>query len=273
WGSSASPVKFMPDAFGNEELPPPPDPEILWHEVQRLRATAGHERALFDAVFQHSPHGIIVCDAEGGLTLQNPAAARIWAGRGPLPTIADWGRYRAFHPDKRPYEPHDWALARCLKERAVVAGEELHIQRLDGTFGVLLGTSSPLVGEDGDLQGGVWVFTDITPFKGAGERLKAITNSLPALIAFGGADERYEFCNDAYEQWFGMRPDQVVGRQVREVVGEKAYLEIRGYVHRALRGESVRFDAEVDYRPAGIRWVEAIYTPERRADGSVAGFV
>lgn len=262
----------MSDAFVNQETPTP-GADTLWREVQRLTGALEREHALFQAIFEHSPHGIIICDASGRVTLQNPAAARIWAGNGPDGTVADWPRYRAFHPDRRPFEASDWSLARCLKERRVIGAEEVHIQRLDDTPAVLLGTTVPLLGEGDDLQGGIWVFADITPVKGAGERLRAITNALPALIAFVGADERYELANEAYERWFGMRPNQVVGRIVRDVVGERAWAEIKGYVRRALAGETVRFEAYVDYQPSGIRWVEANYIPQRRADGVVQGFV
>src|SRR5262245_15095220 len=202
----------MPDPVRNQELPRPPSADVLWREVQRLRASLGHERALFQAIFDHSPHGIIVCDADGRITLQNPAAARIWAGSAAAGTAGDWGRYRAFHPDRRAFTPGEWSLARCLKQRRVVSAEEVQVQRLDGTFGVLLGSSAPLLADDGELEGGVWVFADITPFKGAGERLRSITNALPALISFVGADGRYELCNDTYEQWFGLRPEQALGR-------------------------------------------------------------
>ena len=52
------------------------------------------------------------------------------------------------------------------------------------------------------------------------KRLRLITNSLPALIAYIDSNQRYRFNNDAYVAWFGVQPDGALGRTVREVVGE-----------------------------------------------------
>ena len=59
---------------------PTPELERLRREVERLRSVAGNERGLLEAILRTSPHGILVCDADGKLILQNEAAERIWAG-------------------------------------------------------------------------------------------------------------------------------------------------------------------------------------------------
>jgi len=40
--------------------------------------------------------------------------------------------WRGFHPDGRPYEAHEWPLARAITTGEVVVGEEIHIERIDG---------------------------------------------------------------------------------------------------------------------------------------------
>src|SRR5580704_7532539 len=84
---------------------PEADVEALRREIERLRALAQRERGLLETVLTHSPHGIIVSDDAGRLTLQNRAAERIWAGSATAENVEGWGRYRAFHADGRPYEP------------------------------------------------------------------------------------------------------------------------------------------------------------------------
>ena len=118
--------------------------ESLRREVERLRVLAAHDRGLLDAVLNHSPHGIIICDPNGRLVLQNRAAERIWAGSASAENVEGWGQYRAFHPDGRPYHPDDWAMARCLARREVVAAEEVDFLRFDGTRGTLLGSCAPI---------------------------------------------------------------------------------------------------------------------------------
>ena len=139
--------------------------EALRRENERLRLVAAHDRSVLDVVLEQSPHGVIMCDAEGKLILQNEAAERIWAGSATADSVEEWGQYRAFHADGRPFKGEDWAMARCLTSREVVHSEEFHIQRFDGSYGWLLGSSAPLVSDDGELLGAVSVFADITRFK------------------------------------------------------------------------------------------------------------
>lgn len=153
-------------------LPGPDETEALRREIERLRVLAGeaqmlgeHEHVLLHTLLEQSPHGVLVCDLQGRLILHNRAAERIWAGSATTEGIADWGKYRAYHPDGRPYEPEDWAMARCLSRREVVQAEEVHFQRFDGTHGILLGSCAPLVAPDGRLLGAISVFADITHFK------------------------------------------------------------------------------------------------------------
>ena len=120
--------------------------EGLRREIERLKATAASEHGLLEAVLTQSPHGIIVCDASGKFIVQNRAAEVIWAGSATADTIEEWGQYRAFHPDGRPYETGDWAMAQCLREDRVIESQEFLIQRFDGTFGTLIGSCAPIRG-------------------------------------------------------------------------------------------------------------------------------
>ncbi len=72
------------------------------------------------------------------------------------------------------------------------------------------------------------------------KRRRLITNSLPVLIAYVDADLRYRFNNDAYRVWFGVSPQEALGRTMREVTGEGFFQSVRPYVERALLGERVR---------------------------------
>ncbi|WP_437677133.1 GAF domain-containing protein [Sorangium sp. So ce131] len=141
------------------------DGEALKRELERLRIVASRDRGWLDAVLEHSPHGIIICDASGKLILHNRAAERIWAGSASTESMKDWTAYRAFHADGRPYEAADWAMARAMQSRQVIDTEEVWIQRFDGTHGVVLGSAAPILGAGGALEGGISVFADISRLK------------------------------------------------------------------------------------------------------------
>ncbi|WP_437654390.1 GAF domain-containing protein [Sorangium sp. So ce1182] len=141
------------------------DIEALKREVERLRVVASRDRGWLNAVLEHSPHGVILCDASGKLVLHNRAAERIWAGSASTESISDWTLYRAFHHDGRPYEAADWAMARAMSSRQVIESAETLIQRFDGTRGMVLGSAAPILGPGGELEGGISVFADISHLK------------------------------------------------------------------------------------------------------------
>jgi PAS domain-containing protein len=57
--------------------------------------------------------------------------------------------------------------------------------------------------------------------------LQLLTDALPVLVSYmdreRGSDElRYRFVNRIYEEWFPKRREGILGRPVREVVGDEA---------------------------------------------------
>ena len=72
------------------------------------------------------------------------------------------------------------------------------------------------------------------PFHVSGERsqeaearLAFVADRVPVFIAQLDEQERYVFVNRPYAGYYGRRPENIVGRHLREVVGEQAYAELR----------------------------------------------
>ncbi|SEI51384.1 PAS domain-containing protein [Frateuria terrea] len=104
------------------------------------------------------------------------------------------------------------------------------------------------------------------------ERLRLIADSLPVLIAYVDAEQRYRFANQAYEDWFGRNPSDIVGRHVREIAGEAAYQRVRPAIERVLAGQRQSFEATVAHRNDSVRQLQIDYVPEIRPDGSISGY-
>ncbi len=101
-------------------------------------------------------------------------------------------------------------------------------------------------------------------------RLRAVTDTLPSLLAFIDTDECYVFNNLAYERTFGVPVASLRGKTVREVLGEARYARAQPYLRRALAGTAVAFEME-DSEPE-YRCVEVSMRPEWSLDGAqVAG--
>jgi PAS domain S-box-containing protein len=66
------------------------------------------------------------------------------------------------------------------------------------------------------------------------------------LVAAVNADREYLFVNDAWRQFHDWAPDDVVGREVADVLGADVYEQIDEPLQRALDGATVTFDLTVD---------------------------
>ena len=119
---------------------------------------------------------------------------------------------------------------------------------------------------------------DVTERKLAEERLRAseeqlrvITDNVPLFIAYIDRDERYRFVNRTEEEWFGRPAAELVGKSVRELLGEAAYRRIEAKIERVLVGD--RVDTEDVYeRSGGQRVLRTARVPHFAEDGSVLGY-
>jgi PAS domain S-box-containing protein len=105
------------------------------------------------------------------------------------------------------------------------------------------------------------------------DQILLITNSLPVLISYIDSSHRYRFVNQAYEDWFGLPRNEIIGRHAREILGAAAYESLRPFFDQAVGGELVTYEREVHYSRAGTREINATYVPHVGDGGRVEGFV
>ncbi len=101
--------------------------------------------------------------------------------------------------------------------------------------------------------------------------VRALVDNLPEMVAYWDANQRCRFANRAYESWFGVRPEDLIGRELRELLGPIYKLNLP-YIEGALRGEEQRFEREIpDPNGGPPRSSLAHYVPDV-VDGKVLGF-
>lgn len=102
--------------------------------------------------------------------------------------------------------------------------------------------------------------------------MRSILDHVPAMVGYWDRDLRNRFSNQAYQKWFGIDPASILGRHIREVIGEERYRLNLPYIEGALRGEAQQFERAIP-RPdgRGIRHSLANYIPDIVA-GEVQGF-
>lgn len=105
-------------------------------------------------------------------------------------------------------------------------------------------------------------------------RLRAAVDFLPHIVAYLLPDERYALVNEAYMAWFGVRPEEVVGKTIFEFLGPAAYERIIPHIRRAFAGEVVTFEQyDIPYRLGALKDVHFNFFPHVGAEGAVLGVV
>ncbi len=102
-------------------------------------------------------------------------------------------------------------------------------------------------------------------------RIRLITDSIPALVAYFGNDRRYHYVNRGYKEWFEVDPSHPETINAREFLGIETYTLIRPYVMQALQCQPVTFEYEVNTAHRGLRMARTTLIPEKTPDGHFAG--
>jgi PAS domain S-box-containing protein len=215
-------------------------------------------------------------DFATGRIVGSPEMASIF-GRAPGEVhddLAGWARH--IHPDDR-----DETLRRFDGMRAGREFQSRH-RILAGDGGPMRwveGVGAPLCDEHGTPVRAVGCVFDVTEQMQAETALReqtallqTIVHRLPVLISYIDTDLRYRLNSESYVDWFGRPLPDITGRLMHEVIGAAAMAKLEPSLRRALAGEAVRFEAEVDYAHAGRRWIDAAYVPHV-VDGHVLGLV
>ena len=103
--------------------------------------------------------------------------------------------------------------------------------------------------------------------------LESVIYRTPFMLIRLDRDQRYRFISQAYLEMTGRRPEDVIGKRLSDVLGEKDFRAIHPYVERVLQGDRVEFDREVEYRGGGTRFLHVVYTPEKIEDGTITGWI
>lgn len=98
-----------------------------------------------------------------------------------------------------------------------------------------------------------------------------LRDRLPGLVGYWDRDLRNVFANHAYVDYWGMTPQQVKGRHLRDVLGEPVYTLNLPYIQGALAGREQSFSRNLTDSRGVTRYTHLTYIPNL-VDGRVDGF-
>lgn len=212
-------------------------------------------------IIQNLPEPVYTCDADGYIQLYNRAAAELW-GQEPKPGRDQWtGAWKVLRPEDKTEIPPDLIpMAIVVRNKIPLYGEQIIIQRPDGSLRYVLTYPTPLFDEEGNLTGALNMQIDITDRKKREIMVRKteakyqnlIEQASDAIVIYTLDGTIYEF-NKAACQLTGYTREEFKKLGVEDLVADGQIIKNQEVVNKLLSGESVIF-----------------YRQIRRKDGSVA---
>jgi len=104
-------------------------------------------------------------------------------------------------------------------------------------------------------------------------QMRLITDNTPAYIAYVGIDDlRYRFVNRKFEDSYDRPRDQIIGRHIRELIGEDNYRFALPHIAKVKAGQSATY-TNVFPVAEGKRWIQVNYVPDFDRHGAVRAIV
>jgi PAS domain S-box-containing protein len=147
-------------------------------QEEAVRVVVERERAQLAAILERAPSGIVFVEAGTRQVLANPRASEIF-GR---PLIGEVGQHQYLeqirHPDGRPLTLDELPSTHALRGETL-PDQEFVIVRPDGTQVPVIGSTAPVRGPGGVIQGAVVIFQDISALK----ELERVREEFMAAVA------------------------------------------------------------------------------------------
>jgi PAS domain S-box-containing protein len=228
-------------------------------------------------LFEQVPFAIYVCDREGLVLRHNRRAAELW-GRSPKlrdPDERFCGSYRMFRPDGSLLPHHQCPMADVLRTGASVRGQEVHIERPDGSRGIALVDIEAVKDSGGNIVGAVNCFQDITERKLGEEavlRLAAIIASSDDAIISKDLDGTIRSWNGGAERIFGYLAEEIIGKPIMILIPPDRQKEEETILERIGRGERVEHYQTIrQHKDGSLIDISLSISLVRNAQGKVIG--
>ena len=227
--------------------------------MQRTRAKLQESERRFRSFMEHTPAFVFLKDAQGRYLFANEAGRALlgaqWLGKNDAELLPAEVAERVMENDRR------------VLEIDAPATFDLRMGDLR-----LHSTKFPLRDAAGARYVGV-VTIDVTAQRRSEEQLQLVTNTVSAGMVRISADLRYVWANRVFAAWAGTTPEGLVGRHVREVIGDEGVRALEPYSKELRAGRRVEYERLAHFGGRGLRWIYCVGEPIFDAAGQPDGWV
>ncbi len=231
----------------------------------------------FRQLLDKLPAGAYTCDANGLITYYNKFAVQAWGRTPQLNDTVDrfCGSFKLYARDGSPIAHEDCWMARALKTGQEFSGEEIIVERPDGSRLTVLAHASPIRDEAGRLLGAVNVLVDISDHQQAEEArslLAAIVESSEDAIISKTLYGKILSWNAGAERLFGYTPEEAIGRSITLIMPAERQDEERMILERLRHGERIEHFETVRVSKQGrLIDISLTISPLRDGQGRLIG--
>ena len=236
-----------------------------------VRESEGGLRELLEAL----PNAIYTTDAEGRIAFYNQAAVALSGRRPELGTDKWCVSWKLYHADGSRMSHSDSPMAKALRERRPIRGEEGIAERPDGSRVPFAPYPTPLFDAKGKLVGAVNMLVDLTDRKKAEEyaqRLAAIVESSDDAVISKNTQGIIQTWNKGAARLFGYEATEAIGQPINMLIPLERQDEEPAILDRIRRGERIDHYETVRIRKdRSLVDISLTVSPLRGANGSVIG--
>jgi PAS domain S-box-containing protein len=245
----------------------------------QLRESEHRLRELLEAL----PAAIYTCNAEGVITSYNKAAVELW-GREPELGKDMWcGSWKIFSARDGSHVPLDTCpMAIALKTGKAVVGEEILVEKPDGSRYYVQPHPKPLYDSSGKLVGAINLLMDITPRKQIekvldqarkrieknAEDLQLILETIPQMAWTSLPDGHVDYLNKAWYEFTGAT-DLTGWNWENHIYPDDHLRTYDKWMHSLKTGEHY----EIEYRwvrhDGAVRWMLGRAKPIKSGSGDI----
>ena len=244
-------------------------------QVEARKRIEESEKQYADLI-QNLPAAVYTTDTEGKILLYNKAAVEL-LGREPDKNEALFGgSLKILYPDGTTMPLEQYPMARTLKNGIPLKGDEILIERPDGSLRNVIPHPSPIFDTAGQMTGAINVLIDVTQSRQVNDELRKlslIAKKTDNAVIITDPQGKIEWVNEAFTRITEYASDEVLGKTTSFLHGQETNKSVLSFMKEKSKRKQP-FECEIlKYTKSGNPiWLEIKHQPLLNKEGKLTHY-